>query len=124
MVRELIQVFGGDGDCWIYLSEEESKETTMQEMHVQKAGGIPDIAAMIEYLRGARVHCFLFCDEGELCPYCDASRYWPSKVRSDGKWYWNDRLPHLMEEHSLHIPQIFVEHIRETLKRRSNDGAV
>lgn len=59
MVRELIQVFGGDGDCWIYLSEEEIKETSMQEMHVQKAGGIPDIAAIIEYLRSARVHCFL-----------------------------------------------------------------
>lgn len=75
MVRELIQVFGGDGDCWIYLSEEEIKETSMQERHVQKAGGIPYISAIIEYLRSARVHCFLFCDEEELCPYCGASRY-------------------------------------------------
>lgn len=124
MAEELIQAFGGDGECWLYLSEKEIQETSFQEMQVQKGGEIPDKAVIVEYLRSARVHLFLFSDEEELCPYCGVFRYWPSKVRSDGRWHWSDRLPHLMEEHSVRIPQIFVEHIRETLKHRTNEKEI
>lgn len=74
---------------------------------------LPEIAhyLSIGFLQGGIVG-----EKRARCPVCRIVDYFPSVRRSDGVWSWPDLLSHLVELHSIRIPDAFLLHIRERLK--------